>query len=151
VHPTAAKVRRRVTPEPLGLDQGPLTKGTNVIASDFLRPGQRVTLTEPEPDAKGKLQQETAQFLASAERCIEFNSIQSAMILMYSGIDAMAWLTRPPGVDDVRPSDFTDWVESFLLPNSGFPCAADDLYAARCGLLQQQHTRIEKASPRESV
>ena len=106
-----------------------------MINSDFLKPGQLITLMRPERDPRGKLEEETAQLFAVVDQCISLNSIQSAMILLYSGIDAMAWLNRPSNVDDVRACDFTDWVQTYFLPDSGFGCTADDLYGARCALL----------------
>ena len=107
----------------------------NMITSDFLKPGQRLSLMNPEPEPKGKLEEETAKLFGAVDQCIELNLIQSAMILLYSGIDALAWLNRPSNVDDVHRCHFTDWVQCYFLPDSGFGCTADDLYGARCGLL----------------
>ena len=59
----------------------------------------------------------------------------SAVILIYSGIDSMAYLAMPDGQDDVRRPDFVDWASRYLR----FPCAhqltGNDLYGARCAML----------------
>lgn len=56
----------------------------------------------------------------------------SALILIYSFIDRMAWLN----VDDVsNGNDFKNWVNQYLLPQANFLCTADDLWGARCALL----------------
>ena len=56
-------------------------------------------------------------------------------LLLYVSIDVLASLTRPIGRPDTDRSFFKDWVNEFMLPGSGLPCTADDIYAARCGLL----------------
>jgi len=59
----------------------------------------------------------------------------SAVILIYAGIDAMAFLNMPKGQEDVRKSDFIEWAEKYIR----FPCkeklTGADLYGARCGML----------------
>jgi len=56
-------------------------------------------------------------------------------MLTYATIDIMAWLDRDKNHQDVQPSDFIRWVETYLLPNSQLSCTAIDLYAARCSLI----------------
>jgi len=50
----------------------------------------------------------------------------------------MAWLNCPADRDEVTRRDFLDWVERYLLPNSGLPCTALELYSARCGVVHTQ-------------
>ena len=57
---------------------------------------------------------------------------ESALILIYSFIDRMAWLSVE---GDSWGGDFKKWVESYLLPQDNFLCNANDLWAARCALL----------------
>jgi len=64
---------------------------------------------------------------------------EPTLILLYATIDAMAWLDRPDGQADVHADDFIDWVDSYLLPDSGLPCSGADMYGARCGFLHS-HT-----------
>ena len=61
----------------------------------------------------------------------------ASVILIYSGIDAMAYLNMPENQDDVIRNDFVNWVERYI----SFPCREKltglDLYGARCGMLHQ--------------
>ncbi|HEX8177783.1 MAG TPA: hypothetical protein VF543_22030 [Pyrinomonadaceae bacterium] len=82
-----------------------------------------------------KLRIRTEQLFNAVCNCLENDLIESAMILLYAGIDAMAWLNLPPSVDDVRGADFQQWVAAYFLPDSGFDCSPEDLYGARCGLV----------------
>ena len=59
----------------------------------------------------------------------------SGLILLYSLIDIMAWLSRDPHDADSTKSDFIRWVEEFLLPGSNLVCTAEDLYSARCFII----------------
>lgn len=75
---------------------------------------------------------------------VENNCIEPALILLYSGIDAMAWLSSPAGQEDVSRSDFLKWCEKYLLhPTADKNVTPLDLYAARCGLVHQ-HTADSK-------
>jgi hypothetical protein len=59
----------------------------------------------------------------------------SAVILIYAGIDAMAFLNMPGKQEDVEMCDFIEWVDKYIK----FPCkeqlTGKDLYGARCGML----------------
>jgi len=59
----------------------------------------------------------------------------SAVVLIYSGIDSMAYLAMPVNRIDVRRKDFIDWAERYIR----FPCKEQltgaDLYGARCAML----------------
>jgi hypothetical protein len=57
------------------------------------------------------------------------------LVLLYAGIDAMAWLSIPEAREDVRSADFMTWCDRYLLPGTDLRCSSEDLYAARCGLL----------------
>lgn len=66
---------------------------------------------------------------------LQNNCLPSAIILIYSGIDTMAYLTMPAGQEDVTRDDFVRWAERYIR----FPCKEQlsglDLYGARCGML----------------
>jgi hypothetical protein len=49
---------------------------------------------------------------------LQNNCVGSAVILILSGIDAMAFLEMPAGQDDVTRNDFVTWVERYIK----FPC-----------------------------
>jgi hypothetical protein len=58
------------------------------------------------------------------------------ILLLYATIDIFASLGRPIDQEDTDPDIFKDWVDKYmLLPDSGLPCNAKDIYAARCGFL----------------
>jgi hypothetical protein len=66
---------------------------------------------------------------------IENNCYGSAVILILSGIDSMAFLNMPESQTDVRKADFIDWADRYI----EFPCkeklTGSDLYGARCAML----------------
>jgi hypothetical protein len=89
--------------------------------------------------------------LAGISACREKRLFGPALIILYSGIDIMGSLSRPPDRDPrVRNTkdNFKRWARDFLLPNSGLKCNEDDLYAARCGLIHSLSYRsVSKDKP----
>jgi hypothetical protein len=75
------------------------------------------------------------ELLTSVEICLKSRLRLPALLILYAGIDIIAWLDRPSGQADVQRKDFIAWVGKYLLPNSGLRCNALELFAARCGLL----------------
>jgi len=59
----------------------------------------------------------------------------SAVILIYSGIDTMAYLSMPREQQYVTPDDFVRWADRYIR----FPCEEQvsglELYAARCAMV----------------
>jgi len=70
---------------------------------------------------------DVGQYLHAIGLCVKNHLIGPAIALIYSYVDAMAWVQRPSDQDDVRAKDFEEWVEKYLLPGSGLPCTARDL------------------------
>ncbi|HLQ24872.1 MAG TPA: hypothetical protein VK138_03215 [Acidiferrobacterales bacterium] len=72
----------------------------------------------------------------------------SAVILIYSGIDSMAYLGMPAGQVDVIKKDFIDWTNRYIK----FPCKEQltgaDIYGARCGMLHNYsvYSNISRSS-----
>jgi hypothetical protein len=66
---------------------------------------------------------------------LDNNCLPSAVILILSGIDAMAYLAMPPNQKDVTRPDFVKWADRYIK----FPCQEQltgwDLYGARCAML----------------
>jgi hypothetical protein len=63
---------------------------------------------------------------------LQQHAYPAALILIYSGMDTMAFLSMPAARTDVMRSDFIAWAQQYIqLP--GFVGA--DLYGARCGIL----------------
>jgi hypothetical protein len=67
--------------------------------------------------------------------CLRNKYWLSAVKLIYSGIDNLAWLSRVHEGPNVSGRDFVDFVSKYLLPGSGLRCSSEELYGARCGLL----------------
>lgn len=75
-------------------------------------------------------------------------SHRATLILVYSGIDAMAHLTMPAGKAKVSRSDFVNWCDKYLcfrdaggkrtLSVPGF-----ELYAARCAIVHSYGTEAD--------
>jgi hypothetical protein len=59
----------------------------------------------------------------------------SAVVLIYSGIDSMAYLAMPVNQTDIGRKDYIEWVDRYIR----FPCKEQltgaDLYGARCAML----------------
>ena len=75
------------------------------------------------------------ELLAAADLAMERAYAMPGLILLYSLVDTMAWLSLPEGVEDVKGTDFIGWIRTYGLERSIAPCTADELYGARCGLL----------------
>lgn len=67
--------------------------------------------------------------------CLEKRFITPALVLIYSGIDTLAWLDRRHDQPDVTGSDFIRWIDTYMLPDDRIHCTSADLYGARCGLV----------------
>ena len=59
----------------------------------------------------------------------------SALILIYSGIDAMAWLSMPSAQSNVNRKDFINWVETYFPDDFTSKITAVELYSARCAVV----------------
>jgi hypothetical protein len=92
-------------------------------------------LQDLKAEAIEKLYWKVSDVTTAVRVCLDNRAWEPALILLYSGIDAQAWIGCPPGQDDVTRHDFINWVTTYLLPIPDADCSAEDLYAARCGLL----------------
>jgi hypothetical protein len=70
----------------------------------------------------------------SIEFCLSKNYYMQALILIYSGIDNLAWLCRKDE-SDVTKNDYIQWINTYVKPEMNLGCKAIDLYAARCSTL----------------
>lgn len=72
---------------------------------------------------------------------IENRCYGSAVKLIFSGIDTMAYLNMPASQQDVERKDFIAWAERYIK----FPCKEQltglDLYGARCAMLHAYGAR----------
>lgn len=67
--------------------------------------------------------------------CLENGCLGSAVILIYSGIDTMAYLTMPGNQTDVRRDDFVQWCAKYIRFPGQEQITGLELYSARCGML----------------
>jgi hypothetical protein len=63
------------------------------------------------------------------------NRLRAAVMLIYAGIDAMAFLDMPASQESVNRTNFIRWADRYIR----FPCSEQipgkDFFGARCGLL----------------
>ena len=85
--------------------------------------------------AKNIYENNIHELLKAIDACFKGKESLSGLILLYSLIDIMAWLSRDQHDADSTKSDFIRWVEEFLLPGSSLACTAEDLYSARCSII----------------
>lgn len=72
--------------------------------------------------------------ITSAINCLVENEfIEAALMLTYAGIDQMSWLAVPE--PESNGVDFKEWANKYLTPSTKLGCSADDLWAARNGLV----------------
>jgi len=81
------------------------------------------------------LEKNLDNIIKSIELCLNAKLQISSLVLLYSGIDIMAWLNRPGLKEKASRKDFIRWIDNYLLPNPNIKCRAIDLYAARCAIV----------------
>lgn len=87
-------------------------------------------------EAEEQLSLRVSNMLKASKLCFDSECWEAGVILLYSLIDAMAWLWRDPSHSDVTPQDFRAWVDRYMLSAAtGIHVSAEDLYGALCGLL----------------
>jgi hypothetical protein len=80
---------------------------------------------------------------------IENNCVSSAVILILSAIDTMAYLAMPEIQEDVTRKDFVEWAEKYIRFPGREQLTGLDLYGARCAMLHSfgaQSRLAEKGS-----
>jgi hypothetical protein len=68
--------------------------------------------------------------------------LRAAIILVYCGIDALAYLNMPQDHERVRREDFVAWVDRYLVFRNGLRLSGLEAYAARCAVV---HTYTAEA------
>jgi hypothetical protein len=61
--------------------------------------------------------------------------LDSAVVLIISGIDSMAYLNMPADQEDVTKYDFITWAEQYIKFSCKEQLTGLDLYGARCAML----------------
>jgi hypothetical protein len=75
------------------------------------------------------------EIMRAIDLCIKSKYLLSALKLIYSAIDNMAYLWTDN--EYTTSLDFKSWADSYLFQNSDLDCTSGELYIARCGLLHQ--------------
>jgi len=65
----------------------------------------------------------------------------SAVILILSAMDTMAYLSMPDGQDEVKSVDFIAWSGHYIRFPGREQLTGEDLYGARCGMLHSYGVR----------
>jgi len=77
------------------------------------------------------------QLKRSIRVLLEAECLSAAVVLIYSGMDTMAWIGMPAGQRGVTRTDFIRWAGRYVR----FPCreqlTGEDLYGARCAMVHQ--------------
>lgn len=89
----------------------------------------------PDPMWQQAFETNIEELLIAIEGSLKSQLILPGLLLLYAGIDIMAWLNRPESHKEVERSDFVGWADKYVLPGTELACSAIDLYAARCSLL----------------
>jgi hypothetical protein len=89
------------------------------------------------------------QFLA-IDMCTKKGLLMPSLILIYSGIDALASLNRPKENEKVTRVDYKKWCIDYLLPAGDLNCSATDLYSARCSILHT-NTAVSDLSKKDEA
>jgi hypothetical protein len=69
--------------------------------------------------------------------------VRAALILMYCGIDQVAFLGLPAGVGSSNRTYFAQWVEKYMFTKGHPVLTGMDLYAARCALAHKYGSTSE--------
>ena len=85
--------------------------------------------------AKDLFESNVLELIKAIDYSFKDNVNLPGLILFYSAIDIMAWLSRDLHDSDVTRNDFIRWVNEFMLPGTGLACTAEELYAARYNII----------------
>lgn len=73
------------------------------------------------------------QLLEAVEHCEQSNLLIPALVLIYSAIDSVSWLAADNHKESGKA--FKKWTQDWLLRSGDLDCSAEELYAARCGII----------------
>jgi len=87
------------------------------------------------------------QIIGASKLCIENQFYIPGVMVIYCGIDIMAWSYRLKKEENSRDINkyFKRWAGEFLLPGANLDCTAEDLWAARCGVVHAFTSESEEA------
>lgn len=96
-----------------------------------------------------KLQESINSQLLAIEMCIENRFISSALTLIYSGIDNLAYLNMKEN-QHVKPR-YLEWIIEYMDVSSKLHCKPIDLYGARCGIVHTHTPHSDLSNTKEAV
>ncbi|MFO0880403.1 MAG: hypothetical protein U0840_23910 [Gemmataceae bacterium] len=70
------------------------------------------------------------------EACLAIGARMPTLVLLYSAIDVIAWLSNDDPAAGVGKR-FMAWVDQYLLKAKPLECTSADIYGARCGLVHK--------------
>ncbi|TAK86863.1 MAG: hypothetical protein EPO20_05960 [Betaproteobacteria bacterium] len=93
--------------------------------------------------------------LNEIRRCQDAGATSAAAVMVYVGIDVMAFLSMPAGQAKQGGADYIAWVDAYMraVPESTYQYDGRDVYGARCAMLHtysveanyhEQHPEIKK-------
>ena len=75
------------------------------------------------------------KMMSAIQICINQNLVIPALVLIYAFIDSVSWMDDPIDDEKKGASRFQKWVNDWMLKGRNLSWTAEELYAARCGLL----------------
>ena len=84
------------------------------------------------------------------EESLNNERLVPALILLYSGIDSFSWIINE---DETRKDSeiFKSWVTKWILSTNEISCSAEELYAARNGIIHRQSSQSRNSEKNESI
>ena len=79
---------------------------------------------------------------ADIQHLVEQERHRAALLLIYAGMDTMAFISMPDAQEDVKGTDFIGWADHFL--DLDGRVTGEELYAARCALLHTYSTESRR-------
>lgn len=83
--------------------------------------------------AEDNFMQTYTQMILAINDCLENRYLIPALILIYSAIDSVSWLST--GDTQNVAKRYQNWVDLWMLQKYPLPCTAKEIYSARCGVL----------------
>lgn len=76
------------------------------------------------------------QLIQAADECVSKHMALPALVLIYTSIDSVGWIASED--PNEQPGHrFKNWVNTWMLKDGELKCSAEELYAARCGILHR--------------
>ena len=76
------------------------------------------------------------QLIQATDECVNKHRVLPALVLIYTGIDSVSWIASEDP-NEKPGTRFKNWVDAWMLKNGKLNCTAEELYAARCGVLHR--------------